>query len=162
MKLFKILSLYLTPDLFHHLNVMLFKLGYSPLINNEWGLTVCLVKSSASNVSALLKGVVDEGGKNLLHKHTSLTFKPAVLSKCLLMPPLICSPSLLYQWINQSAQILWSGKKNICSSKNSSYLWIQMNSTHHTLCKWVLYNLQAKTKKHSFPRGSLQNQRGRA
>lgn len=80
----KFLPAYLTPDLFLHLNVMLFKLSYSPLINNEWGLTVCLVKSSASNVSVLLKGAVDEGGKNLLHECASPAFGPAVLSKCLL------------------------------------------------------------------------------
>lgn len=63
-------------DFLHHFNVMLFKLGYSLLINNEWGLTVCLVKSSASNGSALLKGVVEEGRKNQLHKCTSFTFRP--------------------------------------------------------------------------------------
>lgn len=77
----------LTPDLFLHLNVMLFKLSYSPLINNEWRLTVCLVKSSVSNVSALLKGAVDQGEKNLLHKCNSLTIRPSVcinISKYLL------------------------------------------------------------------------------
>ena len=46
---------------FFHLNAMLFKLSCTPLIHYGWGLTVCLVKSSASNASSLLKGAVDEG-----------------------------------------------------------------------------------------------------
>lgn len=79
----KILWLCLTLDLFLHLNVMLFKLSYSPLINNEWRLTVCLVKSSASNVSASLRGVVDQGEKNQIHECSCLTFRPSVCTKYL-------------------------------------------------------------------------------
>lgn len=79
----KILWLCLTLDLLLRLNVMLFKLSYSPLINNEWRLTVCLVKSSASNVSSLLRGAVDQGERNRLHERSCLTFRPYVCTKYL-------------------------------------------------------------------------------
>lgn len=100
-------TLLIVSELFHHLNVMLFELGCSPLMHNEWGLTVCFVKSCASNVRALLKGAVDEGGREG-RICTPLTFGPAVHGKWLKMPPLMCFSFLLHQWINQSAQILWS------------------------------------------------------